>query len=74
MGSKRRIAKDILAIMLRDRQEWQYYVEPFVGGANCIDKVDGIRIGSDNNHYLIALLKKLQEDTSWLPKDNSELT
>ena len=41
MGSKNRIAKHILPIILKDRIENQYYVEPFVGGANMIDKVDG---------------------------------
>ena len=41
MGSKNRIAKHILPIILKDRKENQYYVEPFVGGANMIDKVQG---------------------------------
>ena len=30
MGSKRRIAKHILPIMLANRTEGQYFVEPFV--------------------------------------------
>ena len=64
MGSKRRIAKEILPIMLKNRNG-RTWVEPFVGGANLIDKVNGRRIGADSNHYLIALLKKLQ--TGWLP-------
>ena len=34
MGSKNRIAKYILPIILKDRKEGQWYVEPFVGGAN----------------------------------------
>ena len=63
-GSKNRIAKEILPIMLKKRGS-RVWVEPFVGGANLIDKVDGRRIGSDANHYLIALLKKLQD--GWLP-------
>ena len=33
MGSKNRIAKYILPIMLKDRKPNQYWVEPFVGGA-----------------------------------------
>lgn len=32
MGSKNRIAKEILPIILRDRKPNQWYVEPFVGG------------------------------------------
>ena len=55
MGSKRRIAKEILPIILKNRKQGQYYVEPFVGGCNIIDKVDGNRIGNDINKYLIAL-------------------
>lgn len=47
MGSKNRIAKYILPIILKDRKECQWYVEPFVGGCNTIDKVVGNRIGSD---------------------------
>lgn len=61
MGSKRRIAKDILPIILRDRKEGQWYVEPFVGAGNLIDKVDGLRIGADTNKYIIKLLQETQE-------------
>ena len=60
MGSKNRIAKHILPIILKDRKENQYYVEPFVGGANIIDKVGGNRIGADINPYLIEFFKGLQ--------------
>lgn len=60
MGSKARIAKHILPIILKDRKEGQWYVEPFVGGANMIDKVDGNRIGADSNEYLISLYHALQ--------------
>jgi len=65
MGSKRRIAKHILPIILKDRKQGQWYYEPFVGGANIIDKVDGNRIGTDNNWYLISLLTELQK--GWQP-------
>ncbi len=62
MGSKNRIAKYILPIMLQYRNPGQWWVEPFVGGANMIDKVDGNRIGNDSNKYLISLLKEMQKD------------
>ena len=65
MGSKARIAKHILPIILKDRKEGQWYVEPFVGGANVIDKVDGNRIGYDSNEYLISLLIELKN--GWTP-------
>lgn len=62
MGSKARIAKHILPIILKDRCVDQWYVEPFVGGANTIAKVDGNRIGADANKYLIAMFNGLQDD------------
>ena len=67
MGSKNRIAKHILPIILKDRKENQYYVEPFVGGANMIDKVGGLRIGADFNAYNICLFKGIQD--GFIPPD-----
>jgi DNA adenine methylase len=67
LGSKRRIAKEILPIMLADRKEYQFFVEPFCGGCNSLDKVSNPRIGSDINHYLIALLKELQTQIPFNP-------
>ena len=60
MGSKNRIAKEILSIILKDRKENQYYVEPFCGGLGTMDKVKGLRIASDKNKYLIAMWIGLQ--------------
>ncbi len=74
MGSKARIAKYILPIILKDRKPDQWYVEPFVGGANMIDKVDGNRIGADVNPYLIKALKLIQDNHELIPKDNTEYT
>ena len=71
MGSKNRIAKHILPIMLEHKTDDMVWVEPFVGGANMIDKVNGKRIGADLNKYLIAMWKKLQK--GWdLPTDISK--
>jgi DNA adenine methylase len=61
MGSKNKIAKHILPIMLSERKPDQWWVEPFVGGANMIDKVAGNRIGNDIHEYLIALLIALRD-------------
>jgi len=72
MGSKNRISNLILPIILKDRKDDQYYVEPFVGGCNMIDKVNGNRIGSDKNKYLIAMWKGLQDNRErphHIPKD-----
>lgn len=59
MGSKRRIAEQILAFVLEGRKNGQYYVEPFCGGCNTIDKVPGNRIANDSNPYLIAMWEAL---------------
>lgn len=65
LGSKARIVKKILPILLKNRKPDQYYVEPFVGGCNSIDKVSGPRIGNDSNEYLIALWRALK--CGWIP-------
>lgn len=67
MGSKARIAKHILPIILKDRKEGQCYVEPFVGGANLIDKVDGWRIGADFNGHLIQALEIIRDNPESIP-------
>lgn len=73
MGSKSRIAKYILPIMLqyRDNRTW---VEPFVGGGNLIDKVSGDRIGSDINPHVIEALTIIRDKAHLLPKNNTEFT
>ena len=63
MGSKSRIAKHIVPIIQKyiDDSNYKYYLEPFVGGANVIDKIKcNTKIGSDKNKYLIALLQRAQ--------------
>lgn len=67
VGSKNKHAKEILPIILKDRKDNQFYVEPFVGGFNLIDKVQGKRIANDKHPYLIALYKALQN--GWTPPD-----
>lgn len=64
-GNKSRISKHILPIILKDRKPNQWFVEPFVGGANITSKVDGLRLASDSNAHLIKFYKELQE--GWLP-------
>lgn len=68
MGSKARLAKYILPIILAERQEGQFYIEPFVGGANIIDKVVGNRIGGEYNSYIAAMWIALSQ--GWVPPDN----
>ena len=63
IGSKNRIAKHIIPIITKDLKDNQFYVEPFVGGANLISKIEHKnKIGADNNMYLIALLQHVQNN------------
>lgn len=66
LGSKSAIAKQLLEIMLPFRQG-RAWVEPFVGGANMIDKLEGLRIGNDANAELISLWRALQ--SGWIPPE-----
>ena len=61
MGSKNRLAKELIPIITADLEEGMWYVEPFVGGCNMIDKIQHpLRLGADSNEYLMALLKYVQ--------------
>jgi len=66
-GSKRRIAREILPIILAGRKKSQYFVDLFCGGCNIVDKVPGLRIANDYNYYLIAMWKALI--SGWQPPD-----
>ena len=63
MGSKQRLSKELIPILQKtiDENNITMYIEPFVGGANIIDKIKApCKIGSDSNEYLIALWQELQ--------------
>lgn len=71
MGSKNRIAKHLLPIMLKEAEKngITKWVEPFCGGCNMIDKVPDSfeRVGYDLNEYIIEMFKSLQQ--GFIPKD-----
>jgi len=71
MGSKNRIAKYILPIMLEQAkiQNINTWVEPMVGGANMIDKVpiSFKRIGFDLNPHVIFSMKDIRDNIENLP-------
>jgi DNA adenine methylase len=69
MGSKARLVKHILPIILADRTDDQYYVEPFGGGANSICEVKGKRIYNDANKYLSAFFQEALYSNFEPPKD-----
>ena len=71
LGSKNRLSKELAPIIQSyiDNNNITKYYEPFVGGANMIDKIKcKNKYGSDSHRYLIALLKQAQRDTSVFPK------
>ena len=71
MGSKSRIAKHIVPIIQKyvDENNPSWYIEPFCGGCNVIDKIQyGRKIASDKQHYLIEFLKHLDR-LNELPAD-----
>lgn len=75
MGSKNRIAKYILPIMLKEMEDKGYdtWVEPFVGGGNMIDKVPNHyrRIGADLNEHTIAAMLGIRDFVEKLPSEVS---
>lgn len=66
--------RDILPIMLAERRQNQWWVEPFVGGASVISAVGGNRIGGDVNRYVIDALIAIRDCVTDLPKNNREFT
>jgi DNA adenine methylase len=73
VGSKNRIAKDLLSIILPYRGD-RTWAEPFVGGGNMIDKVTGDRLGSDANADVIGALVFIRDHLDQIPKNNLEFT
>jgi DNA adenine methylase len=78
MGSKARHAKEIIKAMETELGGtlWNWgggdkdYIEPFVGGANMIDKIPNVfrtKKGNDINVHLIEMFKAVQG--GWLPPD-----
>lgn len=65
MGSKRRIAKHILPIMVKAANDAGIttWVEPFVGGGNMIDRVPARfeRIGYDLNPHTIKAMIDIRD-------------
>lgn len=76
MGSKNRIAKHLLPIMLAECEKHGItkWVEPFVGGANMIDKAPDSfeRVGYDLNDHAIHALIDIRDSAESLPECVSE--
>src|SRR5690554_3932224 len=69
MGSKARHAKEILPFLMEGHSPDMLYIEPFVGGANMLDKIPAdkapLRFGCDVHHYLIEMWKAVSD--GWMP-------
>lgn len=71
MGSKNRLSKELAPIIQSYiTKETKGYLEPFVGGANMIDKINcSKKYGCDLNKYLIALLERARDNPNTLPTE-----
>lgn len=69
VGSKNKLSKELAPIIQSYiKSDTKGYLEPFVGGANMIDKIQcSNKIGCDIHEELIELLKYAQEFSSLLP-------
>ena len=69
MGSKNRFAKELVPIIQSYiTEDTKGYLEPFVGGANVIDKIKcNNKIGCDIHKQLIALLNKAKDNVDDIP-------
>lgn len=74
MGSKNRLAKELVPIIQSYiTKNTKGYLEPFVGGANMIDKIScDKKYGCDLNEYLIELLKYISNEKE-LPNTITEI-
>lgn len=75
LGSKAQIANWLIPILNSIIQKYGItnYYEPFVGGANVIDKIKcEHRIGNDKNKPLIALLEVARDNFEAIPKDGNK--
>ncbi|MCL2312614.1 MAG: DNA adenine methylase [Firmicutes bacterium] len=60
-GSKYRFIKELIPILEKEIKPNQYFVEPFIGGANIISNINHhLKIGSDLNENLIEMWKYFQ--------------
>ena len=76
VGSKNRLSKELAPIIQSYiKSDTKGYLEPFVGGANMIDKIQCTnKIGMDIHEELIELLKYTQEFSKLLPNTITEDT
>lgn len=75
LGCKAQIADWLIPILnnVIEKYEITNYYEPFVGGANVIDKVKcEHKVGNDKNKPLIALLEVARDNFDMIPKNGDK--
>ena len=70
VGSKNRLSKELVPIIQSYiNKDTKMYIEPFVGGANMIDKIQcNKKIGCDLHKQLIELLKYARDYSELIPE------
>lgn len=70
LGSKARIKKEIIPIITQHLDGTNWYIEPFVGGANIIDSVDyNKKVGLDISKYSISIWNAIKlYGINWIPQ------
>ena len=70
VGSKNRLSKELVPIIQSYiNKDTKMYIEPFVGGANMIEKIQcNKRIGIDIHKQLIELLKYARDYYELIPE------
>lgn len=74
MGSKNRLAKYILPIILKNRKKDQYFYDLMCGGGNICDKIPHPVVANDSDYYTISALKMIRDSIDKIPKNNTEFT
>ena len=74
MGSKRRIAKEIIPIMLKDRTEGQYFYDLFCGGGNICENIKENIVANDFNENVVKALELIKNNLELIPKNKNEFT
>lgn len=71
MGGKFRLRKQIVEYLKSIRKDGQVYFEPFVGGANVLELMDGQRVANDLCEPLVALYEAVKQ--GWIPPSKMSL-
>lgn len=73
-GSKFKFINEIKHIIESNLSEHEWYVEPFLGGANVFSYINHpLKVGCDNNEYVIELWKDIKKGNFIAPTNVSKI-